>query len=81
MKAHRPIVLQILEAARPQTILDVPAGEGWLVQALARPGLAIDGGDLLPRSYLSAAHYDVGSIELHASFKIDARASSNGYWH
>ena len=46
MKTYQPIVCRIIEAARPQTILDVPCGEGWLAHALARPGLAIDGGDL-----------------------------------
>ena len=30
MKSYRPIVGEIARAIRPQTILDLPSGDGWL---------------------------------------------------
>jgi SAM-dependent methyltransferase len=84
MKTYQPIVCRLLEAARPQTVLDLPAGEGWLAQSLARPDLAIDGSDLYasqPPGYRDFMRHDL-DLGIPSSWpRYDAIVSCEGIEH
>jgi len=45
-KVYRPIVVYVLNSDKPKTILDLPSGDGWLVDALEYEDVEIDGIDL-----------------------------------
>lgn len=45
-KVNRPVAASILNSEKPRTILDLPSGDGWLVDALEYKDVDIDGVDL-----------------------------------
>lgn len=60
-KPYRPVVAEILNRRRPQTVLDVPSGLGFLRQFLDA-GVALDGADLYcarPEGYRNFWKFDL----------------------
>ena len=62
MKSYRPIVGEIARAIRPQTILDLPSGDGWLRKEIPDAG-AIDGVDLYEQKPAGYRNFLAGDLD------------------
>ena len=84
MKAYQPIVVEILQSAKPQSVLDTPSGEGWLRRMFADPAVAIDGIDLFeekPEGYRCFLRHDLDEGLPDSLPQYDAIVSCEGLEH
>ena len=62
-KAHRRTVASVLNALRPQTVLDICCGDGWLPRALAQPTV-VDGIDFYEGAPVGYAQFQTADFNL-----------------
>ena len=82
-KAHRRTVACVLNALRPQTVLDICCGDGWLSRALAQPTV-VDGIDFYasaPEGYaqFQTADFNLGIPETFGQYDAAICCEAMGY--
>jgi 2-polyprenyl-3-methyl-5-hydroxy-6-metoxy-1,4-benzoquinol methylase len=82
-KAHRLAVASVLNALKPQTVLDICCGDGWLPSALAHPAL-VHGFDFYaaaPAGYaqFQAADFNLGIPESFGQYDAAVCCEAMGY--
>ncbi|MCF8173112.1 MAG: class I SAM-dependent methyltransferase [Candidatus Methylopumilus sp.] len=82
-KAHRLTVASVLNALKPQTVLDICCGEGWLPGALTHPALVhgIDFYAEAPAGYaqFQAADFNLGIPEAFGQYDAAVCCEAMGY--
>ena len=82
-KAHRRAVAGVLNALKPQTVLDICCGDGWLPSALAYPALVhgIDFYTEAPAGYaqFQAADFNLGIPETFGQYDAAVCCEAMGY--
>lgn len=82
-KAHRRTVARVLNAIRPQAVLDICCGDGWLPRALAQPTV-VDGIDFYesaPEGYaqFQTADFNLGIPETFGQYDAAICCEAMGY--
>ena len=82
-KAYRRTVARVLNALRPQTVLDICCGDGWLPRALAHPTVVdgIDFYECAPEGYaqFQMADFNLGIPETFGQYDAAICCEAMGY--
>ncbi len=84
MRGNQPTVVEILQSAKPLSILDMPSGNGWLRREIPDSNVAIDGIDLYkekPLGYRALVKVDLDDGIPDSLPQYDAIVSCEGIEH